>query len=240
MMTLLLMTDPVLEKIQKHFEGLGLKSSIVDKKLDFERDYKEVHLMEGKNGIGTAGSLRLKNSPIDYLHIIKKQEYAKCGFAVGGHVGMGVHIHSWYKMRFFLSFPESIKLGPFDMGTLTTIKKGLLHSEVESFIWNGYQKLTTLPPGLVRDNVADVLYSDRKLKQLMMKCLLKERTITVSRYSPTILEGVTTKSTNSKVKIESTWKLQKDIFIDKDTLNMYEILAGIVKSTVNTLKYHLK
>ena len=240
MMTLLLITDPVLEKIQKHFEGLGLKSSIVDEKLDFERDYKEVHLMEGKNGIGTAGSLRLEDSPIDYLHIIKKQEYAKCDFAVGGHVGMGVHIHSWYKIRFFLSFPESIKLGPFDMGTLTTIKKGLLHSEVESFIWNGYQKLTTLPPGLVRDNVADALYSDKKLKQLMMKCLLKERIITVSRYSPTISKGVTAKSTNSKVKIESTWKLQKDLFMDKDTLNMYEILAGIVKSTVNTLKYHLK
>ena len=233
------MTDPILEKIQKHFESLGLKSSIVDEKLDFERDYKEVHLMEGKNGIGTAGSLRLKDSPIDYIHIIKKQEYAKCDFAVGGHVGMGVHIHSWYKMRFFLSFPESIKLGPFDMGTLTTIKKRLLHSEIESFIWNGYQKLTTLPPGLVRDNVADALYLDNKLKQLMMKCLLKERTITVSRYSPTI-QGVTTKSTNSKIKIESTWKLQKDLLIDKDTLNMYEILAGIVKSTVNTLKYHLK
>jgi len=239
-MTLLLMTDPVLEKIQNHFESMGLQSSIVDEKLDFELDYKDVHFMDGKNGIGTAGSLRLKDSPIDYLHIIKKQEYAKCDFAVGGHVGMGVHIHSWYKMRFFLSFPESIKLGPFDMGTLTTIKKGLLHSEVESFAWNGYQKLTTLPPGLVRDNVAEALYSDKILKKLMMKCLLKERTITVSRYSPTIPVEVTAKPTNSKIKIESTWKLQKDMFIDKDTLDMYEILAGIVKSTVNTLKYHLK
>ncbi|MDH3313266.1 MAG: hypothetical protein OEM28_09005 [Nitrosopumilus sp.] len=239
-MTLLLITDPVLEKIQKHFESLGLKSSIVDEKLDFEIDYKDVHFMDGKNGIGTAGSLKLENSPIDYLHIIKKQEYAKCDFAVGGHVGMGVHIHSWYKMRFFLSFPESIKLGPFDMGTLTTIKKGLLHSEVESFVWNGYQKLTTLPPGLVRDNVADALYSDKKLKKLMMKCLLKERTITVSRYSPMIHVEVTAKPTSSKIKIESTWKLQKDMFINKDTLDMYEILAGIVKSTINTLKYHLK
>lgn len=239
MMTLLLMTDPILEKIQKHFEGMGLTSSVVDEKLDFERDYKEIHLMEGKNGIGTAGSLRLDGSPIDYLHIIKKQEYANCDFAVGAHVGMGIHIHSWYKMRFFLSFPESIKLGPFDMGTITTIKKRLLHSEVESFVWNGFQKLTTLPPGMIRDNVADALYSDKKLQQLMMKCLLNERTITVSRYSPTTSKGVTTKSTNSKVKIESTWKLQKDLLIDKDTLNMYEILAGIVKSTINTLKYHL-
>ena len=234
------MTDPVLEKIQKHFESLGLKSSIVDEKLDFELDYKEVHLMYGKNGIGTAGSLRLENSPIDHLHIIKKQEYAKCDFAVGGHVGMGIHIHSWYKVRFFLSFPESIKLGPFDMGTLTTIKKGLLHSEIESFIWNGFQKLTTLPPGLVRDNVADALYSDKKLQQLMMKCLLKERTITISRYSPLIHNGAKAKLTNSKIKIETQWKLQKDLFIDKDTLNMYEILAEVVKSTVNSLKYHLK
>ena len=53
------------------------------------------------------------------------------------------------------------------MGTLTTIKKGLFHSEVESFVWNGYQKLTTLPPGLVRDNVADALHSDKTLHKLM-------------------------------------------------------------------------
>lgn len=238
-MTLLLMTDPVLEKIQKHCKSLGLKSSIVDEKLNFELDYKDVHFMDGKNGIGTAGSLKLEDSPIDYLHIIKKQEYAKCDFAVGGHVGMGVHIHSWYKMRFFLSFPKSIKLGPFDMGTLTTIKKGLLHSKVESFAWNGYPKLTTLPPGLIRDNVADTLYLDQKLKQLMMKCLLKEKTIGVSRYTPTMSEKVTAKSTNSKIKIESTWKLQNEMFIDKDTLDMYEMLARIVKSTINNLKYHL-
>ena len=234
------MTDPILDKIQKHFEGLGLKSSITDEKLDYELNYKDIRLMDGKNGIGTAGSLRLENSPINHLHIVKKQEYAKCDFAVGGHVGMGVHIHSWWKMRFFLSFPESIKLGPFDMGTLTTIKKGLLYSKVESFIWNGYPKLTTLPPGLVRDDVSSALYSDKKLQQLMMRCLLKEGTIIISRYSPTIYEGIKAKSTNSKIKIETQWKLHKDLFIDKDTLDMYERLTIIVKDTVNNLKYHLK
>ena len=239
-MTLLITTNPILEKIQKHFEGLGLRSSIVDEKLDFELDYKDVHFIDGESGIGTAGSLKLQDSPIDYLHVIKKQDYAKCDYAVGGHVGMGVHVHSWYKMRFFLSFPESIKLGPFNMGTLTTIRKGLLRSEVESFVWNGYQKLTTLPPGLIRDNVADALYSDQTLQKLMKKCMLKERTITVSRYSPPSLQEIKTESTSSKIKIESHWKLQKDLFIDKDTLSMYEILAGIVKSTVNSLKYHLK
>jgi hypothetical protein len=179
---------------------LGLKSSIVDEKLDFELDYKDVHFMDGKNGMGTAGTLKLEDYTIDYLHILKKQEYAKCDFAVGGHVGIGVRINSWYKTRFFLSFPESIKLGPFDRGTLTAIKKGLLRSEVESFVWNGYQKLTTLPPGLVRDNVADALYSDQRLKQLMMKCLLNERTIIVLRYSPTMPKEVTAKSTSSKIK----------------------------------------
>ena len=239
-MTLLLTTNPILEKVQKHFGDLGLNSSLVGEKLDFELDYKDVHFIEGESGIGTAGSLKLKDSPIDYLHIIKKQEYAKCGYAVGGHVGMGIHVHSWYKMRFFLSFPESIKLGPFDMGTLTTIKKGLLHSEVESFVWNGYTKLTTLPPGLVRDNVADALYSDKALQKLMTKCLLKERTITVSRYSPKLQNEVGAKTTNSKIKVESQWKLQKDLFIDRDTLDMYEMLARIVRSTVDSLKYHLK
>lgn len=239
-MALLLMTDPMLDKIQKHFGNLGLKSSLVDEKLDYELDYKDIHLIDGKNGIGTAGSLRLENSPIDHVHIVKKQDYARCNFAVGGHVGMGIHVHSWWKMRFFLSFPETIKLGPFDIGTLTTIKKGLLHSKVESFIWNGYPKLTTLPPGMIRDDVSSALYSDQNLQQLMIKCLLREGTITISRYSPPIHEKVKVKNTNSKIKIETQWKLQKDLFIDKDVLDMYERLARIVKVTVNNLKYHLR
>lgn len=237
-MTMLLNTEPVLEKFQKHIEILGIRSKLSNQKLDFESDYKESYLLETKDGIGSAGSLELVQSPINYIHLVKKQELAKCDFAVGGHVGMGVHIHSWWKIRFFLSFPESIKLGPFDMGTLTTIKKGLLHSQVESFLWSGYQKLTTLPPGLVRDNVADALYSNQILRQLMMKCLLKERTITVSRYSSKHTES-NTRPTHSKIVIESTWKLQKDLFMDEDTLHMYEKIAEIVKLTVNNLKYHL-
>ncbi len=124
---------------------------------------------------------------------------------------MGVHIHSWWKIHSF--FPKSIKLGPFDMGTLATVKNGMFHSKVESFLWSGYQKLTTLPPGLVRDNVYDALCANQILQQLMIKCLLKERTITVSRYSSKHHES-NTKPTHSKVVIESTWRLQKDLFVD--------------------------
>lgn len=58
-------------------------------------------------------------------------------------------------MNFFLTFADSIKIGPFDIGTISTIKKGLFHSEIENFMWSGYPKLTTLPPGLVRDNVVE-------------------------------------------------------------------------------------
>jgi hypothetical protein len=54
--------------------------------------------LERKDGIGNVGSLKLENSPIDYIQIIKQQKYANCDYAVGGHVGMGVHIHSWWKM----------------------------------------------------------------------------------------------------------------------------------------------
>jgi hypothetical protein len=45
--------------------------------------------------------------------------------------------------------------------------------------------------------------------------------------------------TNSKIVIESTWKLQKDLFIDDSTLDMYEKIAEIVKDMINNLKYHL-
>jgi hypothetical protein len=126
---------------------------------------------------------------------------------------------------------------PFDIGTITTIRKGLFNSKVESFMWNGYQKLTTLPPGLVRDNVVEPLNHDQRLRELMMKCLLKERVITISRYSP----HHKTKSiqTNSKIVIESKWKIQSDLFVTDDTIEMYEKMAKIVKQTINNLKYHL-
>lgn len=213
---MLLTQDPILEKIQKHFEIHGIKSAISEERYDFEDDFLDSYLLETKGGIGNAGTLKLENSPIDYVQVLKKQEYVKCDYAAGGHVGMGMHKHSWWMMRFFLAFPESINLGPFDIGTITTIKKGLFHSEVESFMWNGYPKLTTLPPGLIRDNVVEPLDHDQLLRRLMIKCLLKERIITISRYS--VRKESTRLKTNSKILIKSTWKIQKDLLDRKSVV----------------------
>lgn len=236
-MTMLIMTEPILEQIQKHFKDYGITSSIPRQRLDFESDYLNTVFLGTKDGISSAGSLKLENSPIDYVSIIKKQEYTRCDYVLGSHVGMGIHKHAWWKMRFFLTFPEPIHIGPFDIGTITTIKKGLFNSKVESFMWNGYQKLTTLPPGLVRDNVVEPLNHDQRLTELMMKCLLNERIITISRYSP----HHKTKSikTNSKIVIESKWRIQSDLFVNDNTMEMYEKMAKIVKQTINNLKYHL-
>jgi len=154
---------------------------------------------------------------------------------MGGHVGMGVHKHSWYKLRFILSFPKTINLGPLDMGTITTIQKGLVHSKVQEFIWSGYQKLTTLPPGLVRDNVSDELNQDQKLRILMTRYLLKEKTIKVSRYVP---KNKSVKK-DSKIIIESQWKIQRDLKINAETFDMYERIAEDIKRKVDELKYHL-
>lgn len=236
-MTMLLAYDHILEKIQKHFETHGIKAAIAEKRYDFEEDFPDSYLLETRGGIGNVGTLKLENSPIDYVHVLKKQEYVKCDYAAGGYVGMGMHKHSWWMMRFFLAFSEPINLGPFDIGTITTVKKGLFHSEVESFMWNGYQKLTTLPPGLIRDNVVDPLDQDQRLRQLMTRCLLKEKTIVISRYSPK--KKSTRLKSNSKILIASKWKIQKDLFVDHDTLDMYERMAEIVKKTINNIKYHL-
>ena len=236
-MTMQVLYEPILEKIQKHFKDYGIISSIPEQRLDFESDHLNTIFLGTKNGISSAGSLKLENFPIDYINIIKKQEYARCDYVLGGHVGMGIHKHVWWKMRFFLSFPEPICIGPFDIGTISTIKKGLLRSKVESFMWNGYTKLTTLPPGLVRDDVVEPLNQDQRLRVLMTKCLLKERIITISRYSPR-RESKALK-TNSKIVIESKWKFQSDLFVDDDTIEMYKKMAEIVKQTVNNLKYHL-
>lgn len=235
-MTMLLRAEPELVKFQEHLEDMGIKTSIPERKLDFEADCVDVIFLGTNDGIGNAGSLEMVNSPISYVQLVKKQEYAKCDYVMGSHVGMGVHKHSWWKLRFFLSFPQTIHLGPLNIGTITTIKKGLFHSEVEEFMWNGYQKLTTLPPGLVRDNVADALYQDQRLKTLMTKCLLKERTITVSRYASKETGFI---NTSSKIVIESQWKFLKDIYIDSDTIEMYERIAKIVRNKIEELKYHL-
>lgn len=103
-------------------------------------------------------------------------------------------------------------------------------------MWNGYQKLTTLPPGLLRDNVGDALYQDQILKQLMTKCLIKEKVIKVSRYSPKDTETVIT---NSQIVMESQWKLLKDIYLDYETIEMYERITEIIKDKVDELRYHL-
>ena len=241
-MALLISKDPIFEKFGKHLRSLGnTVKPITDNKLDFEFDYKDAELIHGIDGIGGAGALTVEQSPIDYFHIVKKQEWAKCDFAVGGRAGMGVHLHSWFKIRFFLSFPDPITIGPINIGTVATIRKGLIHSKVEEFFWNGYQKLTTLPPGLIRDNLVERLDSDQRLKQLIMKNLIKERVITIAKYVPPELACIKkAKVTNSKIMIESKWKLQKDLFFDKDTLEMYNRMGDIVKKTVYELKYHLK
>ena len=229
--------DPVLEKLQTHLKKLGLNSKTPISKLDFDNDFVDSHMLGTADGVGTVGSLKLLDSSIDYLQLIKKQKLEKCDYAVGGFAGMGVHLHSWWKIRFLLSFPPFIEIGPFNMGTITTIRKKLFSSEIEDFVWSGYAKLTPLPPGIIRDDVSIALRSDSMLKELMMQCLLKERIILVSRYSPK--QNIHALITNSKIIIEPSWKLQKDLFIDLNTLDMYERMADIIKSVVYTLRYHL-
>lgn len=73
-MPILLVSDPVLVKIQKDLEGFGLKS-LLNYKLDFETDYRDTHLLENKNGVGNVSSIKLENSSIDYVNLINKQEY---------------------------------------------------------------------------------------------------------------------------------------------------------------------
>ena len=236
-MSILLTSDPVIEKLQKHFKNYGMNTSTLDQKLDFEDEFISSNLLANENGIGNLGTIKVNDSPIDYINVLKKQELAKCDFAVGGYAGMGVHIHSWLKLRFFLSFSDNINIGPLNMGTLTTIKKGLLKSEIEEYDWSGYKKLTTLPPGLVLDNVAEFLDKDQVLGHLMNYALLKEKVIMISRYNAPNSKKL---KTNAKIVIESSWKFQKDVFLDNDSIRMYELMAEIIKKVVNNLKYHLK
>ena len=40
-------------------------------------DYKDVHFIDGENGIGTAGSLKLIDSPIDYVPYCQEARICK-------------------------------------------------------------------------------------------------------------------------------------------------------------------
>ncbi len=48
-MTMLLNTDPVLGKFQKHIEILGIRSKTQEIKLDFKSDYNDSHLLGTKD-----------------------------------------------------------------------------------------------------------------------------------------------------------------------------------------------
>lgn len=233
--------NPLLEKLHKLFDEFGTQSRIIaDRTLDFEYDFTDSFQLASSNGVCSLGALKLNSSPIDYVHVLKLQKLEDCQFVPGGNVGLGKHVHSWFKVRYFLSFPNDIQIGPLDIGTITTIKHERLRNKVEEYFWHGYGKLTTLPPGILRDNLVEMLGADNSLNELLEKYLLKERVIKIKRYTPQIQTGDKSASiTNSKIVIESGWKLQKDIVSERENLELYYTMAFIIKTAVNNLQYHL-
>jgi hypothetical protein len=247
--------DKMAKKMHKHLTALGLDCMLIpDGTMDFEYDYPRSSLDGPNPGIASRGVLKA-NGPIDYIDILKKKIVTKSEFAPGGIYGMGIAEGTMWKLRFFLSFPPEVKLGPLNIGTLTKILKGRIHSKVEDFIWDGYGKLTTLPPGLIPDDVIGTLTGDPVLRELMMHSLLKERVITASVYTPKTkinydylkivkddsywYKYKPKKESYAKILITSEWKSQKDVFLDKEALATYERIAENIKNMVEKLKYHL-
>lgn len=247
--------EKVTKKMHKHLSSLGLDCKLIpDGTMDFEYDYPRSSLIGPTPGIASRGVMKANDS-IDFIDILKRKTITKSEYAPGGTYGMGIAEGTTWKMRFFISLPSEYTIGPLNFGTLTKILKGRLHSKVEDFIWSGYGKLTTLPPGMIQDDVIAVLNEDKKLHDLMMHSLLKEQTITVSVYKPKAkvdyekaqianddsywFKYKPKKESHAKVVITSEWRSEKDLFIDKETLEMYQKIASNIKSTIEKLKYHL-
>ena len=239
---MLIFHDPVVEKIHKHLESLGLRTQVLDSGLmDFEYDYPRIPLTGPSEGTSNMGAMKISDSSIDYLDILKRKILERSSFAPGGSSGLGVFEYTTWKIRFFLSLPASMTLGPLNLGTLTKILKQRFGSKVEDYIWSGYGKLTTLPPGTVYDDVTSVLNSDKELKELMLRALLKEKVISVSVYSPKKkVEQSGGKESLAKVMITSEWKPQKDLFLDKHSLGSYERIAADLKGLITKLRYVLE
>ena len=247
--------EKVTKKLLKHFESMGLDCKpLPDGMMDFEYDYPRSSLDGPNPGIASRGVIKV-NGDIDYIDLIKRKTVSKSEFAPGGSYGMGVAEGTMWKLRFFLSFPSEYNLGPLNFGTLTKVLKGRFHSKVDDFVWSGYGKLTTLPPGMIADDVIGVLNEDRHLQELMLHALLKEQIITVSVYKPKVhvnydLSQIAKddsywykfkpkKESHAKILISSEWKTQKDIFIDELTMEAYQKIASNIKRTVEKLRYHL-
>ncbi len=238
---MLVSINPILEKMQTRLKSIGYETKIPETKLDFEYDFLDSNYIGHEDGIASIGAIHLKGSFIDYIHILKKQKFEKCDFASGGFAGMGMHLHSWYKLRYFLCFDNFLNLGPIRIGTVTTIRKSLFKSKVEEYFWNGYPKLTTLPPGLIRDDLVAKLDSDQVLRQLLMKNLLHERVIKISRYSPPEKACQrNAKVSKAAIMIESKWKLYDELFAKNDIIDMYDKIAEVVKCAIIDVMYHLK
>jgi hypothetical protein len=247
--------EKVAKKLHKHLTSLGLDCKLIpDGTMDFEYDYPRSSLDGPTPGVASRGVFKVTGG-FDYIDILKRKTVSKSEFAPGGFYGMGIAEGTMWKLRFFLSFPSEYNLGPLNFGTLTKVLKGRFHSKVEDYIWSGYGKLTTLPPGMIADDVIAALNADKKLHDLMMHALLKEHTITVSVYKPKAKVNYEIsqivkddsywykykpkKESYAKVMITSEWKVQKDLFMDPQTLEAYQKLGSIIKGTVEKLKYHL-
>lgn len=228
---MLIQHERIVEKIHKHLESFGMKTELLP----------PLSIVGPSEGISVMGTMQVYDSNIDYIDIVNKKILEESSFAPGGFDGLGVFEYTTWKIRFFLTFPSTISLGPLNIGTLTKILKGRFHSKVEDYVWSGYGKLTTLPPGTVHDDVISVLNSDSKLRGLMMKSLLKEKVITISVcYPKKKIEQTGSKESSVKIMISSDWKTQKDLFIDEYVLETYERISVDLKSAIEKLKYVLK
>lgn len=239
---MLVVHDSFVLKLQKHLASVGMDAELLEPgTMDFEYDYPRIDLTGPTDGIASMGAMRVRDGHITYLDVLKRKVLEESGFSPGSTYGLGLHEYTTWKIRFFLSLPPTIKIGPLNIGTISKVLKGKFHSKIEDYVWNGFGKLTTLPPGLVHDDVVSVLDSDSKLKELMMKSLLKEKIITISHYkSKKSKEQTGGHQSFAKVLITSDWKPQHDLLIDNNTVSTYQQLATDIKNAIIRLRYVLE
>lgn len=239
---MLVVHDSFILKLQKHLTSIGMETELLEPgTMDFEYDFPRIQLSGPTEGIASVGAMRVRDGHITYLDVLKRKVLEESGFSPGSTYGMGLHEYTTWKIRFFLSLPLTIKIGPLNIGTISKVLKGKFHSKIEDFVWNGFGKLTTLPPGLVYDDVISALDSDSKLKGLMLKSLLKEKVITVSHYSPKKSKEQTGGHQSfAKVLITSDWKSQHDLLIDNLIVSTYQQIAIDIKNSIVRLRYVLE
>src|SRR3989304_3795959 len=150
---MLVLHDSFVLKLQKHLASAGMDNELLEPgTMDFEYDYPRIQLTGPTEGIASVGAMRVRDGHITYLDVLKRKVLEESGFSPGSTYGLGLHEYTTWKIRFFLSLPPTIKIGPLNIGTIHNGTTDPIHALDYVLNQARFLPVRVPPPGLVHDD----------------------------------------------------------------------------------------